>query len=212
MSVTGMAINRLRDEIVNGRYQYHEKLTEVALCKKMGVSRTTIRKAFEALAGEGLLERIKGYGVIVSYCQYDSGHFKEMLAMLEEFALAKTLKLKNKVFLTELKTLQEQMEKIAAQKPKKPKAEPADTKVFSMLDDKFHKIIAESAGNPLLLEFIELIQKKGNLPKPEDRIWDRNIMEDNIEQHRTMLRMIEENKEFPSQLVKSSFPLQVKSK
>ena len=52
-SLRGRVFNRLREDILNGRYAEHEELREVAIGEEMGVSRTPVREAFRQLELEG---------------------------------------------------------------------------------------------------------------------------------------------------------------
>jgi DNA-binding GntR family transcriptional regulator len=66
---------RLKDEIENdivaGRYQPGERLDEVALAERYGVSRTPIREAFHGLAASGLVEVRPHRGTIVAQASPD---------------------------------------------------------------------------------------------------------------------------------------------
>lgn len=66
ISITDIVAAKLRDGIKDGTFKIDQKLVETELCKIMEVSRTPIRKAFNVLVDEGLLERIEGYGVVVA--------------------------------------------------------------------------------------------------------------------------------------------------
>jgi GntR family transcriptional regulator len=61
--------------------------SEAELCQMHGVSRTTVRKAIDDLANEGLLYRIQGKGTFVSapkvrerFVQYTAGFYEDMMA------------------------------------------------------------------------------------------------------------------------------------
>lgn len=56
----------LRDEVLGGRIDPTERLTEPRLSKRFGVSRTPVRDALTRLVGDGLLAREEwGYSVVV---------------------------------------------------------------------------------------------------------------------------------------------------
>lgn len=65
MSQTINTLNRLRGQILQGELEPGERLLELALVERMGVSRTPIRAALTRLAEEGLLEEISGGGYAV---------------------------------------------------------------------------------------------------------------------------------------------------
>ncbi|MAT99833.1 MAG: GntR family transcriptional regulator [Anaerolineaceae bacterium] len=64
-SQTINALITLREQILNGELAPGERLLELALVERLGVSRTPIRSALTRLAEEGLLEEISGGGYAV---------------------------------------------------------------------------------------------------------------------------------------------------
>lgn len=56
----------LRDLILEGTLQQGERINEVALAETLNISRTPIREALQALAGEGLVQLIAGRGAFVA--------------------------------------------------------------------------------------------------------------------------------------------------
>ncbi len=64
-SLRGRVFNRLRDDILNGKYQEHEELKEVAIGEELGVSRTPVREALRQLELEGLVQIIPNKGAYV---------------------------------------------------------------------------------------------------------------------------------------------------
>ncbi len=65
----------------------HPIPSEAELCQMHGVSRTTVRKAIDDLANEGLLYRIQGKGTFVAapklrerFVQYTAGFYEDMMA------------------------------------------------------------------------------------------------------------------------------------
>ena len=55
----------LEDAILSGEYKRGDALTEMSLCKKLGVSRTPVRSALHRLSEEGLIEVAPNRGAIV---------------------------------------------------------------------------------------------------------------------------------------------------
>ncbi|HYD56116.1 MAG TPA: GntR family transcriptional regulator [Burkholderiales bacterium] len=60
------AVDRLRDQIVQGRLAPGERLNERELCQQLGISRTPLREAIKLLATEGLVELLPNRGAVVS--------------------------------------------------------------------------------------------------------------------------------------------------
>ena len=65
-SLRGRVFGKLREDILNGKYQEHEELKEVAIGEEMGVSRTPVREAFRQLELEGLIQIIPNRGAYVT--------------------------------------------------------------------------------------------------------------------------------------------------
>ena len=65
-SLRGRVFHKLREDILNGRYEEHEELREVAIGEELGVSRTPVREAFRQLELEGLITIIPNKGAFVT--------------------------------------------------------------------------------------------------------------------------------------------------
>jgi GntR family transcriptional regulator of vanillate catabolism len=65
VSQNGRAVLVLREMLIHGDFQPGERLSELPLVARLGVSRTPIRLALERLAHEGLLEASSSGGFIV---------------------------------------------------------------------------------------------------------------------------------------------------
>jgi GntR family transcriptional regulator of vanillate catabolism len=61
-SQTDRAVLGIRDLVLQGEFQAGERLSEVALAERLGISRTPIRAALQRLAEEGLIELVKPSG------------------------------------------------------------------------------------------------------------------------------------------------------
>lgn len=60
------AVDRLRDQIVQGRLEPRARLNERELCEQLGISRTPLREAIKLLATEGLVQLLPNRGAVVS--------------------------------------------------------------------------------------------------------------------------------------------------
>ena len=65
-SLRGRVFNKLRDDILSGKFKEHEELREVAIGEELGVSRTPVREAFRQLELEGLIQIIPNKGAYVT--------------------------------------------------------------------------------------------------------------------------------------------------
>ena len=56
----------IQKDILSGEIESGSKLTEAAVCKRYGVSRTPVREAFRQLEADGLIENIPNRGAFVT--------------------------------------------------------------------------------------------------------------------------------------------------
>jgi GntR family transcriptional regulator of vanillate catabolism len=68
VSQTGRTLLTLRELLLKGEFRPGERLSELALVERLGVSRTPIRLAFDRLAHEGLVEPSPSGGFVV--CEF----------------------------------------------------------------------------------------------------------------------------------------------
>jgi len=64
-SLRGKVFNRLRDDIIEGKFKNGQELKETAIGEMYGVSRTPVREAFRQLELEGLISIIPNKGAYV---------------------------------------------------------------------------------------------------------------------------------------------------
>lgn len=65
-SLRGRVFNKLRDDILSGRYKENDELREAAIGEELGVSRTPVREAFRQLELEGLIRIVPNKGAYVT--------------------------------------------------------------------------------------------------------------------------------------------------
>lgn len=64
-SLTSMIFEKIREDILIGKYPSGEKIVEAKLAEEFGVSRTPVREALKQLELDGLVDNIPNRGVIV---------------------------------------------------------------------------------------------------------------------------------------------------
>ncbi|TCL59914.1 GntR family transcriptional regulator [Kineothrix alysoides] len=65
-SLRGRVFNKIREDILDGKYRDHEELKEIAIGEELGVSRTPVREAFRQLELEGLIQIVPNKGAYVT--------------------------------------------------------------------------------------------------------------------------------------------------
>lgn len=84
LSKLDRALLGLRSLVLSGAYEGGQRLSEVAMAKQLGLSRTPLRQAMDRLIAEGLLERIETGGCrVASFSRTDISDAIEMRGVIE---------------------------------------------------------------------------------------------------------------------------------
>ncbi len=65
-SLRGRVFNKIREDILSGKYKDNDELKEIAIGEELGVSRTPVREAFRQLELEGLIQIVPNKGAYVT--------------------------------------------------------------------------------------------------------------------------------------------------
>lgn len=146
-----VVFNTLRKAIINGQLKPGERLMEVHLANKLGVSRTPIREAVRKLELEGLVVMVPRRGAQVAKITEKS--LKDVLEVrrsLDEFIAELACERITPEGLGKLKDAADAFE-LVTQKIKNEQDGPEqDTAELAKADVAFHNIIMEATGNERL--------------------------------------------------------------
>ena len=136
----------LRQAILKGELKPGERLMEVALAERLGVSRTPIREAMRKLELEGLVVMIPRKGAqVASITEKDLTDVLEVRITLENFAIEKACS-----HMTE-----EDMDKLwLASKQFERAIQEGDLVRIAEADQAFHEIIYQASDNARLLQVL----------------------------------------------------------
>lgn len=142
-----VVFNTLRNAILRGELKPGERLMEMHLANKLGVSRTPIREAIRMLEQEGLAVTIPRKGAqVAKMTEKDLQDVLEIRDALDELAVSMAAERMTPDQLDELKASMHEFE--AATRSK-------DVRAIVEADEAFHNVIYRMANNPKL----ELIVK-----------------------------------------------------
>ena len=147
-----VVFNTLRQAILTGEMEPGERLMEIQLANKLGVSRTPIREAIRKLELEGLVIMIPRKGAEVAHITVkDMRDVLEVRSALEE--LAATLACKNVTaeYIEELKTANRVFEAAIVSK---------DVVAIVNADVAFHNIIYSMTDNQRLIQLINSLSEQ----------------------------------------------------
>lgn len=158
-SQTGRTVLNLREMLLRGDFQPGERLSELPLVARLGVSRTPIRLALDRLANEGLLEVWPSGGFVVrAFTLTDVYDAIEVRGILEGTAARLAAeRLQDPGEVDALRSLQAELAQVMP-----PAAEPPPTidsfARYLDLNDAFHSTIVELAKSPMLQRTLDRVQ------------------------------------------------------
>jgi GntR family transcriptional regulator of vanillate catabolism len=141
---------RLREMILRGELEPGQRLAEVALAERLGVSRTPIRQALPALAREGLLAAAGRRGYVVrSFSAQDVLDAIETRGLLEGLAARRSAERgAAPELLQQLRKCLEEGDAILGKR----RFESADEQRYSEMNGRLHTLIVEGAASRIVAD------------------------------------------------------------
>lgn len=152
------AYEHIQQGIITGRLKAGVVISEAALAKKLGISRTPIGEAIRQLAGEGLLQQVPRYGTIVRPLERrDLLELYEMREALESYAAERAATRITERTLAQLQQLCDVLAKIGEELQRAGAGELDGPllKRFLAADMAFHMLVIEAAGNRRILKTVK---------------------------------------------------------
>ena len=150
-SQTTKAILGLRELLLGGAFEPHERVPELRLVEELGVSRTPLRTALMTLAHEGFLEALSGGGFVVrEFTRSDIDDAIELRGVLEGTAVRLAAeRLESDVELDPLRGLCRELDDVV----RSPSIE--TFMEYLRLNQEFHAAFHELAKSPQLTRALE---------------------------------------------------------
>jgi DNA-binding GntR family transcriptional regulator len=132
-SLTTVIFERIRDDILYGKYEKGEKIVEAKLADEFNVSRTPVREALKQLELDDLVENIPNRGVVVKgISKQDIVDIFTIRLAIEGIAVEWAIERMDKEDMQKINEIYELMEFYTFKK---------DVKKFAELNTKFHEAI-----------------------------------------------------------------------
>jgi len=150
----GIAYTQIKAHILLGSLPLGERLREERLAERLGVSRTPVREALHQLFAERFVERHPDGGYRIAYPT--SRHLRELYEVrraLEAFAVRQSVQHLSDAGSATLADLHEEWSALATRAPER---DPE----FVLLDEAFHRRLAEAAGNELLVDDLRRVSER----------------------------------------------------
>lgn len=181
-----VVFNTLRTAIITGEFAPGERLMEISLAERLGVSRTPVREAIRKLELEGLVVMIPRRGAEVA--RITEAGLKEVLEVrcaLEELAVELACRRKDEEGLQQLKTAHQEFVKAVRK---------GDTLEITNQDEAFHKCIFDMSRNKRLLQMVNNLKEQMFRYRME-YVKERNYHEELIREHEQLFQAIREGDE-----------------
>ena len=183
LSLRDVVYNTLREAILKGELKPGERLMELQLASKLGVSRTPIREAIRMLELEGLAVTIPRKGAEVAKMTVkDMEDVLEVRESLDELAAKIAC---NKITEEQLQTLSKVKDAFEES------TKTTDIKQIAMYDEKFHDVIYESTGNVRLVNLLNNLREQIYRYRVE-YLKNVEVYPRLIEEHETILKALQD--------------------
>ena len=147
-----VVFNTLRQAILRGELKPGERLMEIQLANKLGVSRTPIREAIRKLGLEGLVLMIPRKGAeVAEITEKNMLDVLEVRRALEELAVKLACERITEEEIQELKDAADAFQKILSEK---------DITKIAEADEAFHDVIFKSTGNDRLIQLLNSLREQ----------------------------------------------------
>lgn len=180
ISLADQVFERLEGDILTGKYQRGEIITELRLCNELGVSRTPVREAIRRLEQEHLIEETSKGMTVMGITRQD---FEDMCAIrlrIEGLAVRGFVAHADEEALRELKEAVEFQEFYLSR---------SDADHLKTMDGRFHEIIYNRCGSAILRDTLSPLHKKVQKFRRQS-LAERSRAEKSVAEHRAIYNAI----------------------
>lgn len=147
-----VVFNTLRQAILKGELKPGERLMEIALADKLGVSRTPIREAMRKLELEGLVVMIPRRGAqVANITEKDLNDVLEVRIALESMAIEKACKRMTEEQMLKMRRAEKNFERVMAE---------GNLVRIAEADVEFHEMIYQAADNARLYQVLSNLREQ----------------------------------------------------
>ena len=151
VSLADQVFEHIERDILSGKYERGEIITESKLSTELGVSRTPIREALRRLEQEHLIEESGKGSVVIGISEKDLEDIFLIRKQLECLAASMAAKNHTDEQLAELKETLELQEFYVTK---------ADTEHVKYMDNKFHRILYKLTGSTVFFDTLVPLHRK----------------------------------------------------
>ena len=182
-----VVFNTLRQAILTGELKPGERLMEIHLADRLGVSRTPIREAIRKLELEGLVVMIPRKGAQVA--KITEKNLKDVLEVrraLDTLAVRLACKRMDETYKKQLREACDEFAKVV---------KCSNTKDITEADVRFHDIINQSTGNDRLIQLVNNLAEqmyRYRLEYIKDAAYHKRLVDEHEEIYNAIMEQDEE--------------------
>ena len=181
-----VVVNTLRRAILKGELKPGERLMEITLADKLGVSRTPIREAIRKLELEGLVVMAPRKGAkVASITERDLNDVLEVRKGMEVLAISLACKRITGEELEKLETIEQSFQKLI---------ESGNLTELAEMDVKFHDTIYQATNNQRLVQLLNNLREQMYRYRME-YLKDIAVRRTLAEEHKAICRALRERDE-----------------
>ncbi|WP_411336601.1 GntR family transcriptional regulator [Ruminococcus gauvreauii] len=178
-----VVFNTLRDAILHGELLPGERLMEITLANRLGVSRTPVREAIRKLELEGLVIMVPRKGAqVAQITEKDLNDVLEVRLGLEELAMQFACERIGEPQLEQIREAALEFEQVM---------ESDDITALAQADVKFHELIYEATKNRRLIQIINNLREQMYRYRIE-YLKDGNARRTLVKEHREIYEALKE--------------------
>lgn len=185
-SLTARVTEQIREAIQNGEFKLGEGLSELKLAAALGVSRTPVREAFNALQLQGLIDiRPQSGSFVFMPTEENVGALCEFRRVMEVTALRLCFEYRREDALQQMRAASDAME-LAKQT--------GDRLAISHADTDFHQAIMNHSNNPYLIEAYKLVSGRVATLRTHNLVGLDTLLNKSISEHRLIIAALSAGK------------------
>lgn len=180
VSLADQVFEHLENDILSGKYQRGDILTESRLSSELGVSRTPIREAFRRLEQEHLIEETGKGSLVIGITEKDLEDIFLIRGQLECMVASLAAENRTDAQLAELKEALELQEFYLSK---------ADAERIKFMDNKFHSTLYKLSGSMSFYDTLMPLHKKIQKYRMV-AVQSKSRAEASVEEHREIFEAI----------------------
>jgi DNA-binding GntR family transcriptional regulator len=196
-SLSDRSYHYIQKKLLSGEWSAGDVLSELAVAREMGISRTPVREAFRMLEQEGVLEQVPRFGTRVKALdRRDLVELYELREALEPYAVSQAAGKLTDADAHMLDTLCREMKAVAEDLRKKGKTVPDAPMMKRLLsaDLAFHQLLIRAAGNRRMMKIVadsRLLARIFATPRQEHHV---GVVEETYRYHIQILEAVNAGK------------------